>query len=240
MSNAKAPKSVLVADDQAFVRNLMVRMLNDLGYATQTASNGKEAIMALDFVNGALILDHQMGGMTGLEILHAVRTGETPLERDFPILMLTGHAESDLVMRASALDVSAFLSKPVSKAKLGERMSYAMQRTLVLKPSVEYAAIKVLKTDGEAADADHDPAKRLKEMLESTSAVAVEGPTQQLHYTLVEPGMVVVENFYSAGGTLLLEAGTELTVELIDQIAIKCAANTDIAVISVAQGRPRG
>ncbi len=114
MSNAKALKSVLVADDQAFVRNLMVRMLNDLGYATQTASNGNEAMMALDFVTGALILDHQMDGMTGLEILHAVRTGETALERDFPILMLTGHAESDLVMRASALDVSGFLYKPVS------------------------------------------------------------------------------------------------------------------------------
>ena len=237
MLNAKAPKSVLVVDDQPFVRNLMVRMLNDLGYATQTASNGKEAIMALDFVTGALILDHPMDGMTGLEILHAVRTGETPLERDFPILMLTGHAESDLVMRASALDVSAFLSKPVSKAKLGERMAYATERKLVLKPSVEYAAIKVPRAGGYQQEADHDPSRRLKEMLESPDAVAVEGPSQQLHYTLVEPGMVVVENFYSAGGTLLLEAGTELTVELIDQIAIKCAANTEIAVITVAQGR---
>ncbi|WP_299394554.1 response regulator [Pelagibius sp.] len=237
MLNAKAPKSVLVVDDQAFVRNLMVRMLNDLGYATQTASSGKEAIMALDFVTGALILDHQMDGMTGLEVLHAVRTGETPLERDFPILMLTGHAESDLVMRASALDVSAFLSKPVSKAKLSERMAYAMERKLVLKPSVEYAAIKVPKVGGNQQETEEDPARRLKEMLESPDTVAVEGPSQQLHYTLVEPGMVVVENFYSAGGTLLLEAGTELTVELIDQIAIKCAANTEIAVITVAQGR---
>ncbi|HIC79811.1 MAG TPA: response regulator [Kiloniellaceae bacterium] len=237
MSNGKALKSVLVADDQAFVRNLMVRMLNDMGYATQTASNGNEAMMALDFVTGALILDHQMDGMTGLEILHAVRTGETALERDFPILMLTGHAESDLVMRASALDVSAFLSKPVSKAKLGERMTYAMERKLALKPSVEYAAIKVPKAGGGQQETEDDPAKRLKEMLESPDTVAVEGPPQQLHYSLVEPGMVVVENFYSAGGTLLLEAGTELTMELIDQIAIKCAANTEIAVITVAQGR---
>ncbi len=112
-----------------------------------------------------------------------------------------------------------------------------MERKLALKPSVEYAAIKVPKAGGDQQEAEHDPARRLKEMLESNTTVAVEGPAQQLHYTLVEPGMVVVENFYSAGGTLLLEAGTELTVELIDQIAIKCAANTEIAVITVAQGR---
>ena len=235
MSNGKALKSVLVADDQAFVRTVLVRMLNDLGYATQTACDGNEALCALEFVNGALILDHQMNGMTGLEVLQFVRTGETPLDRDFPILMLTGHADSDLVMRASALDVSAFLSKPVAKAKLDERMAYALKRKIALRPSVEYAAIRVPKTTGELLEADHDPAKRLKEMLDSTAGVPVKGPTRQLHCSLVEPGMVVVENFYSAGGTLLLEAGTELTVELIDQIVIKCAANTEIAVISVAQ-----
>lgn len=146
MTNAKAPKAtVLVADDQEFVRTLVMRMLQQLGYDTRSAKDGQEAMLALKFVDGALILDQQMDGKTGLEILKAVRSGKTSLDRNFPVLIITGNADMDVVQYASALDVSGLLGKPVSKAQLGERLAVAMQRKIKLRSPEEYDIINVVK-----------------------------------------------------------------------------------------------
>lgn len=145
MTNAKAPKTVLVADDQEFVRTLVMRMLQQLSYEPRPAKDGDEAMLALKFVDGALILDQQMEGKTGLEVLKAVRSGKTSLDRDFPVLIITGNADVDVVQYASALDVSGLLGKPVSKAQLGERLAVAMQRKIKLRSPEEYDVINVVK-----------------------------------------------------------------------------------------------
>lgn len=234
MMNGKAPKLILVADDQAFVRTLMVRMLHELGYQTRTVSDGSEAMLTLKFINGALVLDQQMDGKTGLEILQLVRTGETILSRDFPVLILTGHADSDLVKRASALDVTAILTKPVSKAQLGERMKYAMERKLNLKPTIEYAAIKVPSAGGGSEERSEGRAWLLKEMFDPDSADGAAGPVQQLHYSMVRPGMVMAEHLYTESGALLLGAGTELTEEMVERLVERGSGNPDLAFLSVS------
>ncbi len=145
MMNAKARKTILIADDQEFVRTLMMRMLQQLDYETRSVKDGQEAMLALKFIDGALILDQQMDGKTGLEILQAVRSGKTTLDRDFPVLIITGNADLSVVQYANALDVSGLLGKPVSKAQLGERLAVAMQRKIKLRSPEEYDVINVVK-----------------------------------------------------------------------------------------------
>lgn len=233
MMNSKAPKSVLIADDQEFVRELTVRMLQQLNYATRAVRNGKEAFLALKFIDGALILDQQMEGMTGLEILRAVRAGKTPLARDFPVLILTGNADMDVVTHASALDVTAILTKPVSKAQLGERLAYAAERQIDLKPPEAYAAIKVARAKPIADDYAEARALAPKAKQAAGASGAGKGPVRQMHYSLVQPGMTVAENLFAENGSLLLAAGTELSEDMIARLATKCAANPEIEYVSV-------
>ncbi|WP_299623386.1 response regulator [Pelagibius sp.] len=247
------PKSILIADDQDFVRSLMTRMLQQLGFNARAVHDGREAAMALKFIDGALILDQQMGGLTGLELLKSVRTGETILERGFPVLILTGHADMDVVKLASELDVTALLTKPVSKAQLKDRMSYALTRKIDLKPAPTYAAIEVPKAKVEdlpVTDAPMPAMKRrpktedkqtdgrkswvLKGNCEADPALAM-GDGRRVHYSKIQPGMMLVENLYGKNGALLLGAGTELTEDMIGRLITKCESNSTAEYLTVVQ-----
>ena len=252
--NDKVPKTILIADDQDFVCSLMTRMLQQLGFFTTAVSNGREAAEALKFVDGALILDQQMGGLTGLELLKLVRTGETILERGFPVLIITGHADMDVVKLASELDVTALLTKPVSKEQLKDRMNCALTRRIDVKPVASYAAIAVPKAKIEDLPVTKIPMpvanKQPKPEDERPTEVKAwvlkgkggadpssspEGEERRIHYTDIRPGMMLVENLYTKNGALLLSAGTELTEDLIDRLKAKCRTKGAATYLTVVE-----
>ena len=151
MSNSKEHSVILVADDQAFIRSLLVSMLRDLDYKALEASDGRHAMQQLARRPLAAILDHRMANLTGLEILQAVRCGQTAVPRDLPILLLTGHADEHIVKIAGELAVSALLTKPISKAQLRARLDIATRQTTELKPPQSYAAVDVIRAENSSA-----------------------------------------------------------------------------------------
>jgi PAS domain S-box-containing protein len=84
-------RTVLVVDDDALVAASTAMMLDDLGYRTQSAASGEEALARLreDPAIELVVTDHAMPGMTGLDLAERLRR-ERP---DLPVVMATGYAD---------------------------------------------------------------------------------------------------------------------------------------------------
>jgi CheY-like chemotaxis protein len=248
MSNSKQHNAILIADDQAFIRSLLVSMLRDLGYKPVEAIDGHQAMQQLVLRPRALILDHRMAGLTGLEILRAVRCGHTGLARSLPVLMLTGHADEHIVRVAGELDVSALLTKPVSKAQLRQRLDSALKRSPCLKAPALYDAVEVLPAECGAQPRTTSNAWILRDTIfpsgvpftpqpRVAKAKRRGSPGDEMHYSRIEPGMVVSQDVYSDGGRLLLAAGTELTEKAIERLSKLCEDSPKLRYLNVQPAR---
>lgn len=154
-------RSILVVDDVKFSRTTLSSMLGQMGSPEiSIAANGREAIELLYSQGGVdlIISDFNMPLMHGLQLLHAVRTGEKGIRRGMPFAMVTGYSEKYLVDSALSLDVNAILIKPVSKQGLERRLLRMLEQSSTdswLKPLAHYKKIQVddaLKLNKEAGD----------------------------------------------------------------------------------------
>lgn len=123
---------VLLIEDDDFTRRLMSRLLQDLKVRqVWEASDGMSALAILrdhpEKVDLA-ICDLEMPRMSGLDLLHALRTATGNPLADLPVIVLTAHREADTVKRAIAYGISGYLVKPVSKADLTKRLSFVLQK----------------------------------------------------------------------------------------------------------------
>ncbi len=138
---------VLVADDKAFIRSIVQGMLLRLKVKNiMQAANGEQAIKVLRKYNyriGCIISDWNMDPIGGLELLRTVRCGDIPgLPPETCFIMLTGHAKESVVKAALALDVHAYLVKPVSFEKLVKTLETALPRTVQVKPAGHYRQVQ--------------------------------------------------------------------------------------------------
>jgi adenylate cyclase len=110
---------VLVIDDDATVRDLMRRVLSREGFDVVTASDGAEGLaLAREIKPSVITLDVRMHNMDGWSVLQAIR-GDLALA-DIPVIMLTIVDEKQ---RGFALGASAYLTKPVDRARLAAALA---------------------------------------------------------------------------------------------------------------------
>jgi len=108
---------VLVVDDEADIRELVAGILTDEGYAVRTANDSESALAAIRARKPALlILDIWMagGGMDGLELLDLVKG----LDRDLPVIMISGHGNIETAVSAIKRGAYEFLEKPFKSDRL--------------------------------------------------------------------------------------------------------------------------
>jgi DNA-binding NtrC family response regulator len=99
---------VLVADDDAPIRNLLGYNLRTAGFETQLASSGTEAIaLASDDLAVALI-DLRMPGADGMEVLHHFRERHPQV----PVVMISAHAHVRDALAAVRAGAFEYLNKP--------------------------------------------------------------------------------------------------------------------------------
>jgi DNA-binding response OmpR family regulator len=100
-------RPVLVVDDEADIRQLLVEILSDAGYTVVTAVDGREALQQVATCVPALILlDLQMPRLDGWSVVHALRERATPV----PILIMT--AATQIQRTVGELRVSGGIAKP--------------------------------------------------------------------------------------------------------------------------------
>ncbi|MBV9110911.1 MAG: sigma-54-dependent Fis family transcriptional regulator, partial [Gemmatimonadetes bacterium] len=101
---------VLVTEDQETVRDLLVAVLREEGYAVDTAASGEAALARMEDASFDLVLlDLNLPGMGGMEVLARGR----PLQADAQFLVLTGYATVRSAVEAMRLGAFDYLNKPV-------------------------------------------------------------------------------------------------------------------------------
>ena len=124
------PATVLVAEDQTDIRELLTLHLRQAGYEVTAVADG-EAALASQHEGGhdLLILDLMMPRLDGLEVCKALRARG----RTMPILMLT--AKSTELDRVLGLELGAddYLTKPFSLAELLARVKALLRRADLMR-----------------------------------------------------------------------------------------------------------
>jgi two-component system, NtrC family, nitrogen regulation response regulator NtrX len=103
--------SVLVVDDEANIRRMLLRLLEAEGYQALEAEDGAGAIAALESgPPDVVLLDLAMPRMSGMAALQVMR------ERwpDVPVVMMSGRATLEDAVRATKLGAFHFIEKPLS------------------------------------------------------------------------------------------------------------------------------
>lgn len=118
--------TILVVEDQAYVRNLIVQLLHRLG-VTQVLeeSDGTGALNVLSASDPDLVLcDIKMRPVDGLQLLSAVRSGKNGIRNSrVPVVFLTSDSEHGTVMAAIEQEVDGYLIKPVSLTDLKAKIA---------------------------------------------------------------------------------------------------------------------
>ncbi len=120
-------KTILVADDEQDIRDLIAYNLTREGFSVETATNGKEALSKLAATPTSLIiLDIMMPEMDGFEACRAIRAD--PATTNIPILFLTARsAEIDQIVSLE-LGADDYVQKPVSPRVLVARVKSLLRR----------------------------------------------------------------------------------------------------------------
>ena len=117
-----APDSrVLVVDDNAQNRELLVAYLESIPVQAETAADGIEALAQIsERPPDMILLDIMMPRMSGFEVCRKLKSD--PATRDIPVIMVTALTELGDIERAVDSGTDDFLSKPVKRLELVTRV----------------------------------------------------------------------------------------------------------------------
>ncbi len=117
---------VLVVEDNAVNRKMLVSMLHKLGLETDSAENGQAALDVLEMDRqgfSLVLMDLQMPVLNGEDATRRIRDlPEGHPARDLPVIAVTAHAFPEDIRRCLAAGMSDHLIKPVAFAKLRETL----------------------------------------------------------------------------------------------------------------------
>ena len=114
MSSAE-PRLVHLVDDDAAIRRSVGFVLKTSGYDARTYENGAELLKcAGELDSGCILLDIRMPGMDGLEVQKALQERGIRL----PVIIMTGHGDVTLAVKAMKAGAADFIEKPFAKETL--------------------------------------------------------------------------------------------------------------------------
>lgn len=118
-------RRVMIVDDDEGVLNVYTSFLKRGGLEVLSFNDPRKAVEA--FLNDPvpiLVTDLKMPGISGLEVLHAVKQAKPNVE----VIVVTGHGDKQSVVAAMRMGASDYLEKPVQMAELQQAVERARQR----------------------------------------------------------------------------------------------------------------
>ncbi len=117
---------VLVVDDEEGIRESLSGILEDEGYHVITTGTGEEALRIIqEQTPDIVILDVWLPKMDGLETLQEIKT----LRRDVPVIMISGHGNIEVAVKATRMGAYDFLEKPLSLERVLLSSRRALERS---------------------------------------------------------------------------------------------------------------
>ena len=121
---------ILIVEDDEEMRSLLKDFLSDEGYEADSAHNGYEAILKLAKEPFDLVItDIRMPGLTGLDILSAIKN----LELGMPVIIITAFGGEEVYRRSIARGADGYLEKPIHFQK----MKSLIQKLVSSKEKIE-------------------------------------------------------------------------------------------------------
>jgi sigma-B regulation protein RsbU (phosphoserine phosphatase) len=114
---------ILVADDDAMSRRVLARLLSAAGYNCRVCKDGSEALDTIrDKPPSVLLLDFDMPGPNGAEVLRRLRSDTDPAVAQIPAIMLTAHGSEQSEVSCLQAGADDFVTKPVNSSVLRARI----------------------------------------------------------------------------------------------------------------------
>ena len=108
---------IMIVDDVASIRQIVTKVFQDVGYQVTEAAKGEEALDLAKIKRVHLVItDIEMPGMSGLELIKALR--ELKSYKTTPILILARDAGDVNIKKAESLGASGFIEKPFTPERL--------------------------------------------------------------------------------------------------------------------------
>ena len=122
---------VLIVDDEPDIQLVMSANLRKEGYEVDTADDGLEALKKLESRDyDAIVLDHQMPRLTGMQFLERLRdraAGST-IDADVPVIVITAYGTIEMAVQAMKDGAYSYLTKPIQYEDLSLQVKNAVER----------------------------------------------------------------------------------------------------------------
>lgn len=164
---------ILVADDDAMVRDVIVKFLSEQGYSVRAVDSGTEALKYLRLEDWHLVLtDLRMPGADGLEVLRtAVR-----INPKIAVVILTAYGTLDTALEAVRDGAYNYIAKPFTMQQLLLVVRNAYKVTVLMKENERLSShlreiyrnnetIKIVE-DSKNTEAKQDPLGRIDKLKE--------------------------------------------------------------------------
>ena len=116
---------VLIIDDEEGIRESLSAILEDEGYRVVSAGSGEEALTILqEQFPDLIILDVWLPGMDGIQTLQEI----TALKKELPVIMISGHGNIEVAVKATRIGAYDFLEKPLSLERVILSSKRALER----------------------------------------------------------------------------------------------------------------
>lgn len=120
---------VLIVDDSAQFRTLAKNILA-AGWPIEAreCGDGRAAVDELGWRPDLVLIDYMMEPMDGVAFTRLLRQGRTAADPQTPVIMMTGYADREHVMKAREAGVDGFIVKPLTMGTVLKRIQAVMSR----------------------------------------------------------------------------------------------------------------
>ncbi len=135
-------RCILIVDDEVVIRELCAKALR--GYRILQAADGAEALRILEQETADVILtDIMMPQINGLDLLKTIKEREP----NQVVVVMTGYADKEIVLRALKADADDFISKPINLLQLKTAIDKALEKKGLREELVHLKRMDRLKSD---------------------------------------------------------------------------------------------
>jgi len=125
---------VLIVDDEEGIRESLSGILEDEGYRVVSSGAGEDALrMIQEQAPDLVILDVWLPKMDGIQTLQEIKS----LKQDIPVIMISGHGNIEVAVKATRMGAYDFLEKPLSLERVLLSSKRALERSALERENRE-------------------------------------------------------------------------------------------------------